>query len=105
MADQQDLFGGRQLREAAMYHLESTSARHRWLTSARCLAHNLAATEGRVTADDIRKLHPVPEGWDQRILGAVFNPRVKGFRLKIVDYAATKVRAGHARRIAVWAPM
>lgn len=46
-----------------------------YLTAARAVARELAAKRDSITVNDVRKLCPVPEDKDPRVLGALFRHR------------------------------
>ena len=95
MAQQLEL-DGLQRRDAALKLLERS--RSEWLFDARNTAAMVCRLYGRVTADDIRRRCPIPDGWDPRVVGAVFNDR----RFIKVGYRATGRPEAHARPIAVF---
>ena len=105
MNDQMELQMGRYARDAAIAQLSSSISRQVWIGHAYNVAYSHALKYGTVTSDDVRKLCPIPIRFDARILGAVFNPRRSGFRLKSVGFTHTKRREGHARIIRIWRVM
>lgn len=70
MGSQLSLGLGRAGRDAALDLLERTRAD--WLAGARHIAVRIAERNSFVTADDIHKVFPIPEGVDPRVMGAVF---------------------------------
>jgi hypothetical protein len=91
-----DLSAGRAGRDAALNTLET--ARSDWLLRARHEAIMHCLQYGRVTADDVRQRCPVPEGWDARVVGAVFRDK----RFRQVGVTQTTRAASHCRPIAVF---
>mgnify|MGYP003435503394 CR=1 len=57
---------------------ESSSRSKAWLDMAQEYAIDHAKRHGYVTADDVRKYLPMPDGVDPRVMGALFNR--KSFR-------------------------
>ena len=93
MDSQLSLELGRAGRDAALGLLERTRAD--WLVKARYCAFWRAWASGFVTADDIHRECPIPEGVDPRVMGAVFKSH--GF---VPDgYVPTKRPEAHARPI------
>ena len=84
---------GRAGRDAALDLLEET--RWEWLAEARSNAVGHARAWGSVTADDIHRRCPIPEGLDPRVMGAVF----KIPELVPDGYVQTKRACAHARPI------
>ncbi len=85
----------------ALHRVEYASlAREEWLTAARQVAEEIAQRSGTVTSDEVRLALPVPDGWDPRILGAVFR---HGTKWKRAGIARTTQSQAHARPITVWA--
>ncbi len=104
MTRQAGLFAGRELRDRALWQVEETKeARQAWVRQGRQVAELIAAKEGKVTSDDVRAVHPVPDGWDPRILGAIFNAKRRGFPFVKIGYTQTKYKQAHARPIPIWA--
>lgn len=88
---------GRKQRDNALELLERT--RKQYVRRARAYAIGHARLHGSVTADDVRKALPLPEGIDGRVMGAIFNTQA----LKKIGYTQTKVATSHGRPIAVFA--
>ena len=98
-----DLFEGRRLRDSALEAVEFTAeTREEWVARARAVALEICAEQGQVTSDDVQRRIPVPEAFDPRILGAVFNARQRGFPFVKVGYVQTTQKQAHARPIPVW---
>lgn len=90
---------GRELRDCAFDLLENSSEQRKlWVASARVEARRLALRHGTVTAEALRRVHPVPPDWDPRILGAVFRTS----EWVRVGFVSTPRAMAHGRPIAVW---
>ena len=87
---------GLDLRDQALDLLERTRAT--WIHVARGAAHQAIERFGEVSADDIHRIRPVPEGIDPRVMGAVLNRR----RFRFIRYQPSRRPECHARPIAVW---
>ena len=83
---------GREGRDAALDLLEQHRAEY--IEQCRSTGFHLAS----FTVDDIRKLNPVPEEFDARVLGSVMATRA----FVRVDYASTSTKTSHARPIGVF---
>lgn len=92
----EDLDAGRLGRDRAVAILELTTVE--WLEIARNVAERVARARGRVTADDVRRECPIPEGRDPRLVGAVFKDR----RFRKAGMTQTARAEAHARPIAVF---
>ncbi|TEU01987.1 MAG: hypothetical protein E3J29_00215 [Dehalococcoidia bacterium] len=93
---QQLALDGLQRRDDALELLEKNRAM--WLFNARNVAAMVCRLHGQVMADDIRARCPIPEGWDHRVVGAVFSDR----RFVKMGYQATERPEAHARPIAIF---
>lgn len=51
------------------------SQKDEWLRQARIAAERIAFETGSVTAEDIRKSHPVPSGVNKNVMGKLFADR------------------------------
>ena len=70
--------------------------RETWLMQARDLAYRIALADGEVTADDLHKHLPIPDGVDRRIVGSVFNG------MQCIRYQKSKRKQCHFRPIGVF---
>lgn len=75
------------------------AGQHPWLTQARRAALLHAARHGQVTAEDVRKAVPIPEGVHPSAMGAVFRTDL----LEPQGLAQAEHAEGHARTIRTWA--
>lgn len=96
------LKGIAELDEVLFWLGDSSEARKKWVAHARYLAVEICKAKGTVTSVDVKRHLPVPEGWDPRILGAVFASRQEGFLFEVDHYQPTTDRQAHARPIPVW---
>lgn len=87
---------GPALRDQALDLLERTRAE--WIEKARYEAWRVILFNGEVSADDIHKACPVPEGMDHRVMGAVF----RGGHFRVLRYQPSRRAINHARIIPVW---
>jgi hypothetical protein len=69
-----------------------------WLIEARDVARKLGETNAVVTIDMVRNLCPPPEGFDPRVMGAVFTKK-EWARL---GYKVGNRRTSHGRPIAMF---
>jgi hypothetical protein len=92
----QATLSGFDLRDSALNLLERTRAD--WILRARGVAHNIILRKGWVTADDLREVWPVPDGWDCRVVGAVFRDR----RFLKIGTTVTERVTSHGRPISVF---
>ncbi|HLE79709.1 MAG TPA: hypothetical protein VJA25_00270, partial [Dehalococcoidia bacterium] len=74
------------------------TSRAHWIATARDVALGVCDAQGWVTADDVRRLFPIPEEYDGRVMGAVFCKRL----FRKVGYQATAVPTSHGRPIAIF---
>lgn len=95
---------GRILRDESVDLTESTEERAAWRRRAYAVALQLAYDhpEGTVTTDDLEDVFPVPDEWDRRILGAVFNPRKAGFAFERIGRMQSQQPQCHGRDISIW---
>lgn len=63
------------------------------------VARQLALQKGVITTDDIHLAHPIPDGIDGRVLGAVF--RTSEW-ICVGHVKSTRTKDNHGRRIARW---
>jgi len=99
---QLDMFAAEEGRDAGIALTVSTEERAAWVAEARRVAFQLCVIAGRVTSDDLVAVFPVPRGWDARIVGSVFNPRVAGFPFVLWHFDRSKRKQGHRRPMSVW---
>lgn len=73
-------------------------AGERWVEQARTVAAEIAKANNHVTADDVWKACPPPEGVDGRLLAKVFTKR----DWELVGRTPSARGRNQARQIAVW---
>lgn len=87
---------GREGREAALDLLEKRRAEY--IEECRETARHLGRNGQVVTVDMIRSLHPIPEEFDGRVMGAV----MRAPEFVKVGYTQTVIKASHGRPIAMF---
>lgn len=91
---------GLEARDEALDRVElSTAERKEWVRRGRLIAQNHIVLHKSITSDELRQIHPVPEGVDPRILGAVFRSPGPFIRL---GWKQTENKDAHGRPIAIW---
>ena len=73
-------------------------SRAAWLAEARLVALKICKKRGYVTADEVRKVCPIPPGIDPRVMGAVF---IRSLFRKVA-YVNSARRTCHGRPIAIF---
>jgi hypothetical protein len=73
-----------------------------YIESAMQAARRHLARHPMISSAVIKKLTPVPEGVEPRVLGAVLRKLVKEENLVLLSYESTNDRRSHCRPIAVW---
>lgn len=59
-------------------------------------------TRQEITSADIKKLVPLPDGMEPRVLGVVMRQLAKDHDLFVCEYRKTNDSRSHCRPIAVW---